>query len=241
METFPAIPTSTNPWDRQRIFAKPIIENQEPLVSLSYAPEKIIVSPQYFIQQLPGALPDLFARQSVLTRLNQAAQSLPTGYKFVIFDAWRSIQTQQTLFDTFKSQIQLAHPSWSSQQLDDATLRIVARPSTNSKMPSPHNTGGSIDLSIANPSGHLLDMGSPFDDTGETARTDYLESPTQVTSQNARDNRRLLYHSMINAGFSNYVEEWWHFDYGNQNWADQTMQTKAFYGATKPSFPWRVD
>ena len=24
---------------------------------------------------------------------------------------------------------------------------------------------------------------------------------------------------MEDAGFTNYEEEWWHFDYGNQNWA----------------------
>ena len=40
-------------WDWAPIKEVPIIENNEPLVSLSYLPEKLIVSPQYFIQNLP--------------------------------------------------------------------------------------------------------------------------------------------------------------------------------------------
>ncbi|MCG4287414.1 D-alanyl-D-alanine dipeptidase, partial [Lactobacillaceae bacterium KNUT 0156] len=53
-----------------------------------------------------------------------------------------------------------------------------------------------------------------------------------------RENRRLLYHVMTQAGFTNYIEEWWHFDYGNQNWATVSKRDFAVYGATKPAFPW---
>lgn len=35
------------------------------------------------------------------------------------------------------------------------------------------------------------------------------------------------------AGFINYPEEWWHFDYGNQFWA-KLAGKKAIYGAAKP-------
>ncbi|MBQ4051251.1 MAG: hypothetical protein IJD13_06430, partial [Oscillospiraceae bacterium] len=49
----------------------------------------------------------------------------------------------------------------------------------------------------------------------------------------ARDNRRLLYHVMIRAGFTNYDGEWWHFDYGNPLWASRTGK-EPFYGLAHP-------
>jgi len=36
---------------------------------------------------------------------------------------------------------------------------------------------------------------------------------------------------MISVGFSNYPYEWWHFDYGNQFWAQSTSSSLAHYSA----------
>ncbi|MBU7568429.1 M15 family metallopeptidase [Weissella hellenica] len=226
-------------WDWAPIKEVPITENNEPLVSLSYLPEKMIVSPQYFIQNLPGTYPELFARALVQEKLIEAARRLPYGYKFVVFDTWRSIPTQQALFDQMKLFVKRDHPTYSDEEIQQAALRIVALPSTDEKKPSPHNTGGSVDLSIIDEKGRLLDMGSPFDDISLRAKTTYYEvDDTSEKYEEARRNRRLLYHIMIQSGFTNYTEEWWHFDYGNQNWAKLSHQDHALYGATKPVFPW---
>ena len=32
----------------------------------------------------------------------------------------------------------------------------------------------------------------------------------------------ILYNSMIKAGFTNLDSEYWHYDYGDKNWADIT-------------------
>ncbi|MBU7557404.1 M15 family metallopeptidase [Weissella paramesenteroides] len=233
------IETPVTNWDWSPIREVPIRENDEPLISLSYLPEKMVVSPQYFIQNLPGSYPELYTRLEVQNKLISAARKLPYGYKFVIFDTWRSIPTQQALFDQMKHFVQRDHPGYSDEQVQQAALRIVALPSTDPMKPSPHNTGGSIDLSIVDEDGRLLEMGSPFDDISVRAKTTYYE--TEETSEAydvARRNRRLLYHIMMQAGFTNYSEEWWHFDYGNQNWASLTNNGYAIYGATKPVFPW---
>ncbi|MDY2520150.1 M15 family metallopeptidase [Weissella cibaria] len=234
-----AIETPLQTWRWDDIQATPIKAVADPLVSLSYLPEKMVISPQYFIQQLPGAKADLFARETVQRKLNEAADQLPYGYKFVIFDAWRDMATQQALFDQMRAFVKRDHPDFDDQQVTQAALRIVALPSTNPAKPSPHNTGGSIDLSIVDEKGRLLPMGSPFDDISERARTDYYEkAPDSDDTITYRENRRLLYHVMTQAGFTNYIEEWWHFDYGNQNWATVSKRDFAVYGATKPAFPW---
>ena len=226
-------------WHWEDIRAVPINFSNEPLVSLSYLPEKMIISPQYFMQQLPGSRPELFARASVQAKLVEAAHLLPYGYKFVIFDTWRDMATQQALFDQMKAFVKRDNPAFTDEQITQAALRIVALPSTDANKPSPHNTGGSVDLSIIDEQGRLLDMGSPFDDISERARTTYYENnDADAQSETYRQNRRLLYHVMTQVGFTNYIEEWWHFDYGNQNWAFVSHRGPAIYGATQPVFPW---
>ena len=43
-----------------------------------------------------------------------------------------------------------------------------------------------------------------------------------------RENRRLLYNTMVGQGFTNLPSEWWHFDYGNRFWAFYKKK-KAIY------------
>ncbi|OLQ31609.1 D-alanyl-D-alanine dipeptidase, partial [Oenococcus oeni] len=154
-----SIKTTPSVWEWNKIGKVSIQESTDPLVSVSYIPEKLIVSPQYFIQNIPGALPDLYIRNQVQHKLIEAAKLLPNGYKFVIFDGWRSIETQKALFYKMKDFVKRDHPNFTEEETLTATLRLVALPSTDIEKPSPHNTGGSIDLSIADNSGRLLDMG----------------------------------------------------------------------------------
>ena len=48
-----------------------------------------------------------------------------------------------------------------------------------------------------------------------------------------RDLRRLLFWAMADQGFTAYVEEWWHFDFGNQFWGSITGHP-AIYGPICP-------
>ena len=43
-----------------------------------------------------------------------------------------------------------------------------------------------------------------------------------------KENRRLLYSAMIDTGFTNLPSEWWHYDYGDENWA-KAKGLKALY------------
>lgn len=226
-------------WDWVAIREVPIEPSDDALISLNYLPTHMLVSPQYALQKLPGSEIELYARPDVQAKLVAAAKLLPTGYKLVLLDAWRSIDTQQALFDQMCRFVKRDYPDYTPEEVQQAALRIVALPSLDPKKPSPHNTGGSIDLSIVDTEGRLLNMGSPFDDISERARTDYYEqnatTPEEIT---ARNNRRLLYHIMTSVGFTNYAEEWWHFDYGNQNWAWVSDEPHALYSSSKPVYAW---
>ncbi|MDK2871774.1 MAG: zinc D-Ala-D-Ala dipeptidase [bacterium] len=241
------IPVAKGEWDWTQVKNKKIRENGEKLVPLSLFPERILVRPQYFIQGIDGALPECYAREEVYRKLIEASKLLPQGYKFVIFDAWRPIKVQYSLFDTLKKKFKKQNPNLPEEELNQMTLRFVALPSTDPQKPSPHNTGGAVDLTIADETGNLLYMGTDYDDPTEKSKTSYFEelllegARLSEKEVEAMQNRRLLYHVMTSVGFTNYIDEWWHFDYGNQNWAWIKNEEYALYGPISPNFPWRDD
>lgn len=241
------IPIPARRWNWEEVRRIPIKENNEKLVPLSLYPERIIVHPAYFIQGIKGALPECYVREKVYDKLLEAAELLPAGYKLVVFDAWRPIQVQQSLFDTLKEQFRRQYPLETEEEITKRTLTFVALPSTDPTRPSPHNTGGAVDLTIADNKGRLLNMGTEYDDPTEKSRTTYFEEllikghQLSREEREALENRRLLYHIMTSVGFTNYIDEWWHYDYGNQNWAWVSGREYAVYGRAKPFFPWRSD
>lgn len=70
---------------------------------------------------------------------------------------------------------------------------------------SGHSRGSTVDLTVTR-DGVPLDMGTPFDFFDELSHT---ENPAIADS--AMANRMLLRSIMTEAGFRNYVNEWWHY------------------------------
>ncbi|MGG1658811.1 M15 family metallopeptidase [Brevibacillus sp. NRS-1366] len=213
-----------------QLLLPPIAENHEPLVSLKQYSPQIEVYPVYYHEGLLGAMKDCLLRLGVAQRLKEASLLLPAGFRLVILDGYRPISVQQALYDRQKER--LLSQGWIENDDMYAELhRFVARPSSDPAKPSRHLTGGAVDLTIAGPDG-WLQMGAAFDDFSDLACTRYFEeiSPILPEEQKFRDHRRLLYHVMAQVGFTNYSDEWWHFDYGNQAWAVITGNEAACYG-----------
>lgn len=212
----------------------PIEENHEKLVSLNPLSNRMIVRPYYYAMSIPTAIDGAYVRQSVAERLVKAAERLPSDLKLVVFDAWRPLSVQQHLYDDFRSRLIREHPQVEGQDLEALVAKFVSRPSQDPLKPSPHLTGGSVDVSLADSKGELLDMGTGFDDFTEKSSTAYFEAPDRVLDSLAlrhRDHRRLLYYSLTDAGFTNYDKEWWHYDFGNQFWARKSSAERAVYSA----------
>ncbi|WP_134682642.1 M15 family metallopeptidase [Brevibacillus migulae] len=207
----------------------PIMECEEPLIPLSTFSERIFIYPSYYLQDYDGTTEEAYLRSGVANRLQQAAEMLPEGFFFVVFDGWRSYEVQQSLYNRFKESL-LAQGWQEGEELDRELTKFVARPTRDLSRPSPHLTGAAIDLTISGPDG-WLEMGTEFDDFSEVAATRYFEelSAYDERTLRIRDNRRLLYHVMNKAGFTNYPREWWHFEYGTISWARKN-RTSAIYG-----------
>jgi len=217
----------------------PIHESGEKLVALSHFADKmrLRIEPMYFRQGIFGAIPEIYVRESVFLKIEKALGIMPKNMELVIWDGWRPLATQQALFDVFKSRISTDMPNLSEEELLNRTSVYVSLPSSDPQKPSPHSTGGAVDLTVAYRGGDLLEMGTDYDDFSEKARTVFFELDNSVLTKSKidwRENRRLLYAIMTEAGFTNYPEEWWHFDYGDQFWASISSSQHALYCNISP-------
>lgn len=207
----------------------PIDPVDEPLVEVADMDRRVIDQPQYHAWGLPGARPRSLIREGVAERLERVARGLPDGMTLVIWDGWRSFETQRALHDDWKAQLAEQHPDWGGDRLALETARYVSVPSVDPRCPAPHVTGGAVDLTLADGDGVPLDLGTNFDAFVPEAGALALEGVPGP----ARELRRLLFWSMIREGFTAYVEEWWHFDCGDQFWGSITG-APARYGPVTP-------
>ena len=90
---------------------------------------------------------------------------------------------------------------------------------------SSHQYGGAVDVTLIDAQGNRLDMGTALTDYGKKVHTE-----NSLITEGQRQNRKLLYKAMTDAGFVNYPLEWWHYSYGDRMWAAYTLKSECFYG-----------
>ena len=205
------------------------LDIDEPLVSLKeYG---FIVESQYYYQAIPGALEDCYVRKTVAEKLRLVEDNLPDGLRLKIYDAYRPVCVQKTLWDDYRAVVKSREPQITDEEeIDRLTAVFISRPSYDCKYPALHNSGGAVDLTLVTDKGYELNMGSHFDAFYDISWTAYFEK--HHICPNARDNRRILYNAMVSQGFTNLPSEWWHFDYGTKFWAYFTGKD-ALYGSAE--------
>ncbi|MEA1973540.1 MAG: M15 family metallopeptidase, partial [Candidatus Cloacimonadota bacterium] len=72
----------------------------------------------------------------------------------------------------------------------------------------------------------------------EDSKTEFIQdkeiesqklSEQKISEEEALKNRRILYWAMIEEGFENYPDEWWHYSFGDQMWAMLYGNSDAYY------------
>jgi D-alanyl-D-alanine dipeptidase len=125
--------------------------------------------------------------ESLASGLATAAAALRAqGSTLVFWDCYRPHAVQVRMFNV------VPNPAW------------VAKPGPYSRS---HESGRSVDVTLAE-GGHLVDMGTGFDDFSSRA-TAYA---TDGVSAGAQANRARLRAAMAAGGLTVYSGEWWHFD-----------------------------
>lgn len=208
----------------------PIEPCDEPLVRVADIGGRVRDDPRYHAAGLPGAMVAGWVREGVAGRLAAAAAALPGAMTLVVWDGYRPIETQDALYSGYLDELAMVHPDWPADALEDAASRYVTPPSRSAVAPPPHLTGGAVDVTLGDPEGRPLDLGTDFDAFVPEAGARALEDVPGP----ARDLRRTLFWAMSGQSFTAYLEEWWHFDHGDQFWGLVTGRPAVYAGAERP-------
>ena len=210
----------------------------EDLVSLNGVSNKIILEPQYYLNKVNGAYNDCKVRVTIKDKLVRIAEKLPDGYFLKIWDAFRSLETQQALFDKYHD-IFAKETNLEGDKLIEYTKKFVSLPSYDVNKPSPHNTGAVVDLTICDKFGNSIKLGTYFDDFELKAYTRYYEELFEKKGilteleQEILYNRRILCNLFEEEGFSNYPYEIWHKSYKDQMYCELLDEEIAVYGSAE--------
>src|SRR3990167_3617334 len=126
----------------------PIIEKQEPLVAMGPFSDfnRIYTDSIYFGEREnspysddrpEGSLITMFVRKSVAEDLLKAQKLLPANHHLIIFDSYRTLKVQGSLYTKYYQELKAKYPDWSEEQLSTETQKYVSVPSTDPSKPSP--------------------------------------------------------------------------------------------------------
>ena len=131
---------------------------------------------------------DAYLRYGTVKKLMDVAAELEKqGYGLLLWDCYRPVSAQRTLFETFPDPNYVSPPGVGNQN---------------------HCRGKAVDLTLYHlDNGAELLMPSEFDDFTAYADRDYSD-----VSAEAAANATLLQTVMERHGFTGYSKEWWHFN-----------------------------
>lgn len=207
---------------RKQLLAVPVQDNGEPLVNIADVDKRISFA--YLKEDmLPYTGESFYVRKSVGERLRYAQDELENTYPSAhlhLAYTYRHPEVQKKYFEFRVAQLQEKHPDWDDEAVFERGHLLAADPAV-----AGHPTGGAVDLTIVDSEGSW-DMGSTIALAGD----EHL-FPTYADGVNQEQiERRLVLHDcMQTAGFAPFYEEWWHFSYGDREWAYSTGQQAALY------------
>lgn len=163
----------------------------------------------------------LILRKSVCLKLVEAQSllnQLKDGYTLALTYAYRSMAIQKLNFEKMKNELGL--DGRDDPEAMERVHHFIAVPEV-----AGHPTGGAVDVMIYDANNNKLDFGTPMHGLEKDS---YAFCP--FISDEATINRKLLRRIMQSVGFAPYDGEWWHFSYGDREWAAYYNQPEAIYG-----------
>lgn len=165
-------------------------------------------------------------RKSVYNKLIQVAKKLKVvnkHYKIIVVYGFREIKKQERYFNEILEEVKGKFEN--EMDMYEYIHEKIAVPSV-----SGHPTGGAVDVAIYNEeTKNILNFGTEILDF--TSNRCYYKNGE--ISEEAKNNRALLRGMMLEEGFAPYDGEWWHFSYGDKEWAFYYNKHKALYNQIK--------
>lgn len=201
----------------------PVIDIDEPLVNLN------LFCPSINIQLDPDSR-KFFGKNVCLVRLSVAKMLARVqdklsdlGLRLFVCDGYRPLELQGRLYNEFFGKLKKKHPNWDMAMIEKEASTFIA-PVMAGVVP-PHSTGGAVDVTIEK-NGTFLEMGSSLRELSNKSFT-----ASNLISSEGQKNRLLLKQLMEEDGFYNYPGEWWHYSYGDRNWAYALNKKISFYNS----------
>jgi D-alanyl-D-alanine dipeptidase len=194
----------------------PVNENGELMQIIN---DTSIATKQISKDMLPITGNNIYVRKTVFNNLKQAGKNLNQyylNYKLQVVYGYRALDIQTKLFEQTRTKLSTIY---SGLELIEAVHKFIAVPNV-----AGHPTGGAVDVQIVSKNGKPLNFGTKI---WNFKKDSYTFSP--FISKEAQQNRTLLRNVMLSANFAPFDGEWWHFSYGDKEWAKYYNKPYAIY------------
>lgn len=165
----------------------------------------------------------IYVRDILARKLALVNQSLPKGYRLKVVYGYRHPEVQQKYFMRMKKSVKKRYPDLTGDALKSYVHNFIAVPEV-----AGHPTGGAVDLTIIQKDGKELDMGTAI---AEYIEPDKIKTFSDDLTPYQIKNRMLLHDLMVQQDFAPFYGEWWHFSYGDREWAIFYDRGRALYGS----------
>lgn len=167
---------------------------------------------------------DLWVRESIANKLQKVIDNLKKRYPYLFLKVvygFRHPEIQEFYFTRRKTILKLVNPDIDDNSLNELANTMTAHPET-----AGHPTGGAVDVTICN-GNNELDMGTAISDFSDAEK---IRTYCNYLNDEQKANRKILHDLMIAEEFAPYYGEWWHFSYGDKEWAFFYEKPCAIYG-----------
>ena len=196
-----------------------IQECHEPLIEVGKACPDLIVK---LNSKSAKRIYPAYLRKTVVEMICTAKTYLPEGMTFIINDAWRPRATQEEIRKSFIAGFTKKYPEWSERMVSNEVDKYVAP--FSGKYASGHMAGAAVDLRLAK-NGRKIPMKSSRLTYQENAQSHQPKLPRYI-----KKNRQIMFDALSKAGLSNFPKEYWHWSYGDVQWAKRNSKETAIYG-----------
>jgi D-alanyl-D-alanine dipeptidase len=195
--------------------------SDEPLVDVRRYDASIIAEPEQS-EMLQYAGDKILVRDCLARKIADANALLGKSFNLRVVFGYRHPDIQRQYFAREQNKIAAQNPKLSDEKINALTHNLIAVPEV-----AGHTMGAAVDLTITDQDGIPLDMGTKI---SEFSRTELLPTFAPDISSKQLKNRLALHDAMVAVGFAPFYGEWWHFSYGDREWAAFYGENRAIYG-----------
>lgn len=179
-----------------------------------------------FYHRIGGVEYPILLRRTIIKKLIAVTKNLPNKYKLQIDSGYRSLETQQNIWNSRYKYFKLKNPSKSPAEIKSMTNKLIFNPKLGTP---PHSTGAAVDISLLDENLQEINLSAPLP---------YFFNEPQLKSdkisRKSQKLRNLIRKLMLEQGFAPHPQEYWHFSFGDKIWANYYQKKSLFKKPIEP-------